>query len=149
MDAVNPVGDETKAVISPKAGFSVGFLKAKEGNGPVLHNHNTNETFIPMQGRWRFVWEAAPAHDEFLDLGPYDTISFPPGVPRRFECLEPPATYDEGLLLAIVSGDAPISEAMPGVKELLQAVNKGTLPTLSVDPDKLPILTTVNGGFGG
>lgn len=148
-DAVNPVGDDAKAVIAPKAGFSVGFLKAKPGNGPVLHNHNTNETFIPMQGVWRFVWEASPAHDEILDLDPYDTVSFPPGVPRRFECLSAPQAYDEGLLLAIVGEDGPVSEAMPGVKDLIMQINKGVLPTIPGAPDKPILMTTKTGGFGG
>jgi len=143
------VGDDTKAIITLKAGFSVGFLKSKPANGPALHNHNTNETFIPMQGRWRFVWEASPAHEEFLDLGPYDTISFPPGVPRRFECLEAPAAYDEGLLLAVVGEDAPVSEAMPGVKDLLMKFNKGKIPTIVGHPDSPILMTTENGGFGG
>jgi mannose-6-phosphate isomerase-like protein (cupin superfamily) len=144
-NAVTPVGNDAKARISPKAGFSCGFLKAKPGNGPVLHNHDSNETFIPMQGTWRFVWEAEPAHDEFVDLGPYDTISFPPGIPRRFECLVPPETYEEGLLLAINQGDAPYSEAMPGVKDLLIRYQKGDIPTLNGSI----LLTTTSGGFGG
>ena len=76
--AVNPVGDDATALIHPNAGFSLGFLKTTPGNGPVLHNHNSNETFIPLGGTWRFTWESSPAHTEFVDLGPYDTISFPP-----------------------------------------------------------------------
>ena len=146
-DAVNPVGDDTPALISPKAGFSVGWLKAEPGNGPVLHNHNTNETFIPIGGRWRFIWEASPAHDEMLDLDPYDTISFPPGVPRRFECLVPSPGYARGLLLAIVADDAPVSEAMPGVKDLLMRIKKGELET--IDQEGNIRLTTPTGGFGG
>jgi mannose-6-phosphate isomerase-like protein (cupin superfamily) len=136
-DSVNPVGDDTPSLIKPKAGFSVGYLKAKPHNGPVLHNHNTNETFIPLAGTWRFTWEASPAHMETVDLGPYDTVSFPPGVPRAFENLVPAADSDEGLLLAIVDQDAPISEAMPGVKELLMKVNKGELPMLQTGPADL------------
>ena len=148
-NAVNPVGDDARAVIKPKAGFSVGFLKSKPRNGPVIHNHNTNETFIPLQGTWRFIWEESPAHEEFVDLEPYDTISFPPGVPRRFENLEASPGWEEGLLLAVVGDDAPISEAMPGVKALLMSMAKGELPTISGDPANPPLLTTKNGGFGG
>jgi mannose-6-phosphate isomerase-like protein (cupin superfamily) len=133
-DAVNPVGDDTPSAIKPKAGFSVGYLKAKPHNGPVMHNHNSNETFIPLAGTWRFTWEASPAHMETVDLGPYDTVSFPPGVPRAFENLVPAPDSEEGLLLAIVDQDAPISEAMPGVKQLLMAVNKGDLPMLQTGP---------------
>jgi hypothetical protein len=144
-DSVNPVGDDAHALISPKAGFSVGFLKTTPANGPVLHNHDTNETFIPLGGKWRFTWEASPAHTEFVDLDPYDTISFPPGVPRRFENLIPTPGDTQGLLLAIVAGDAPISQAMPGVKDELIAVKKGTWPTIGGNV----LLTTTKGGFGG
>ncbi|WP_175821263.1 cupin domain-containing protein [Burkholderia sp. BCC0419] len=145
-DAVNPVGDDAHACIAPKAGFSVGFLKAKPGNGPVLHNHNSNETFIPLGGTWRFTWETGPAKMEFVDLNVYDTISFPPGVPRCFENVVPTPGDDEGLLLAIVQDDAPLSEAMPGVMELIRQFSDGTLPTLS---DGAVPLTTRQGGFGG
>jgi mannose-6-phosphate isomerase-like protein (cupin superfamily) len=147
-DSVNPVGGAT-ALISPKAGFSVGFLKAKPHNGPVLHNHNTNETFIPLGGTWRFTWEASPAHMEFFDLDAFDTISFPAGVPRSFENLVPSPGDEEGLLVAIVGEDAPISEAMPGVKQLLMSVAKGDLPTISGASDKPILMTTKDGGFGG
>ena len=147
-DSVNPVGDAV-GPIAPKAGFSVGFTKCKPGNGPVLHNHNTCETFMPLTGRWRFTWESSPAHDEFIDLDPYDTVAFPPGVPRRFENLIPAPSDEEGLMLAIVGQDAPISEAMPGVKQMLMSIAKGDLPTLKDDPDKMPLMTTKDGGFGG
>lgn len=49
-DSVNPVGDDTPSLISPKAGFSVGYLKAKPHNGPVLHNHNTHALSLLMRG---------------------------------------------------------------------------------------------------
>ena len=172
-DSVNPVGDDTPAAIKPKAKFSVGYTKCRPHNGPVLHNHNTNETFIPMTGTWRFTWEASPAHSEHVDLGPYDAISFPPGVPRRFENLVPAPDSEDALMLAIVAEDDPISEAMPGVKQLLMEVSKGELPTLKTGPEhartseagtsadapsgkggesddeKSILLTTANGGFGG
>ncbi|MEA2807518.1 MAG: hypothetical protein QOJ17_1659, partial [Rhodospirillaceae bacterium] len=173
-DAVNPVGDDTPSAIKPKAGFSVGYLKARPHNGPVLHNHNTNETFIPLSGKWRFSWEASPAHIETVDLDPYDTVSFPPGVPRMFENLVPAVDEGEGLLLAIVGEDAPVSEAMPGVVQLLMQASKGDLPMFqtgpadmkqpdnaggdtasgapatSADPaGKSILMTTGSGGFGG
>jgi mannose-6-phosphate isomerase-like protein (cupin superfamily) len=147
-ESVNPVGDAV-GPIAPKAGFSVGFIRCLPHNGPVLHNHNSNETFIPLTGRWRFIWESSPAHEEFIDLDPYDTVSFPPGVPRRFENLIPAPSLDDGLMLAIVAGDAPISEAMPGVKQMLMEIATGKLPMIAGDPDQLPLLTTTDGGFGG
>ena len=148
-DSVNPVGDDAVGPINPKAGFSIGFTKCNPGNGPVLHNHNTNETFIVMTGRWRFTWESEPAHEDFIDLDPYDTVSFPPGVPRRFENLVPAPSDEDGLLLAVVGGDAPISEAMPGVKDMLMKIAKGTLPTMKGDKDNPPLMTTKDGGYGG
>ena len=162
-DAVNPVGDETPSAIKPKAGFSVGYLRARPHNGPVLHNHDTNETFIPLSGKWRFSWEASPAHIEVVELDPYDTVSFPPGVPRMFENLVPAVDEEEGLLLAIVGGEAPVSEATPGVVQLLIQATKGDLPMLQTGAadkkqpgnaggehaGKSILMTTSGGGFGG
>jgi pimeloyl-ACP methyl ester carboxylesterase len=84
-----------------------------------------------------------------VDLDPYDVISFPPGVPRAFENLTPTLGEEEGLIVAIVAGDAPISEAMPGVKQLLMSSVKGDLPTMGSEPNKTVLMTTKNGGFGG
>ena len=53
-DAVtSPVGDEASrlAAIPISEGFNLGYCRAKPGNGPMMHNHDTNETFIPMTGR--------------------------------------------------------------------------------------------------
>jgi mannose-6-phosphate isomerase-like protein (cupin superfamily) len=147
-ESVNPVGDDARALISPKAGFSLGFLKTTPGNGPVLHNHNTNETFIPLGGMWRFTWESSPAHTEFVDLGAFDTISFPAGVPRRFENLAPTPGDTQGLLLAIVEDDAPVSEAMPGVLKEFADLMSGEMKVLAKD-GKAVSLTTKSGGFAG
>jgi mannose-6-phosphate isomerase-like protein (cupin superfamily) len=146
--SVNPVGDDARALIAPKAGFSLGFLKTTPSNGPVLHNHNTNETFIPLGGMWRFTWESSPAHTEFVDLGPYDTISFPPGVPRRFENLQPTPGDTQGLLLAVVEDDAPVSEAMPGVLKEFADLMSGEMKVLAMDGKAVP-MTPRSGGFAG
>lgn len=77
-----------------------------------------------------------------------------------FENLVPAPDEEEGFLLAIVAEEAPISEAMPGVMQLLMQASKGELPMLQTGPatDKAtggdhpgkPILmTTKSGGFGG
>jgi mannose-6-phosphate isomerase-like protein (cupin superfamily) len=148
--AVNPVGNDaggTGALISPKAGFSLGFLKTPPGNGPVLHNHNTNETFMPLGGTWRFTWESSPAHTEFVDLGPYDTISFPPGVPRRFENLAPTPGDTQGLLLAVVGDDAPESEAMPGVLKEFADLVSGEMKVLAKNGEAIPMSKA--GSFAG
>ena len=87
-DAVtSPVGDEASrlAAIPISEGFNLGYCRAKPGNGPMMHNHDTNETFIPMTGTWRCSWENENGETEFVDVGPLDVVSFPPGVARRFE----------------------------------------------------------------
>jgi hypothetical protein len=83
----SPVGDQAAqlAAIKISEGFNLGYCKAKPGHGPEMHNHDTNETFIPMTGTWRASWENEKGEVEFVDLGPLDVVSFPPGMIRRFE----------------------------------------------------------------
>ena len=98
--------------ISIAEGFNLGYCKAKPGCGPLMHNHDTNETFIAMTGRWRCEWNEGDAM-EYVDLDPYDVISFPVGVARRFMNV----TYDEPgkehLLMFIIGGDQPQAEFTP------------------------------------
>ena len=110
----SPVGADASAMpaIAIAEGFNLGYCKAKPGKGPLMHNHDTNETFIAMTGRWRCEWNEGAAM-EYLDLGPYDVISFPVGVARRFMNV----TYDEPakehLLMFIIGGNQPQAEFTP------------------------------------
>ena len=112
--ATSPVGDDASSMpaISIAEGFNLGYCKAKPGRGPLMHNHDTNETFIPMTGRWRCEWNEGEAM-EYVDLNPYDVISFPPGVARRFMNV----TYDEPgkehLLMFVIGGNSPQAEFTP------------------------------------
>ena len=112
--ATSPVGDDASAMpaIGIAEGFNLGYCKAKPGKGPLMHNHDTNETFIPMTGRWRCEWNEGKA-TEYVDLNPYDVISFPVGVARRFMNV----TYDEPnrehLLMFIIGGNQPQAEFKP------------------------------------
>ena len=47
----SPVGDRASAMpaISIAEGFNLGYCKAKPGKGPLMHNHDTSETFIAMK----------------------------------------------------------------------------------------------------
>jgi hypothetical protein len=107
----SPVGADASAMpaISIAEGFNLGYCKARPGKGPLMHNHDTNETFIPMTGRWRCEWNEGEAM-EHVDLEPYDVISFPPGVARRFMNV----TYDEPgkehLLMFVIGGNQPQAE---------------------------------------
>src|SRR5262245_351846 len=100
--------------------FNLGYCKAKPGKGPLMHNHDTNETFICLTGRWRAEWNEGDAM-EYVDLDPYDVISFPVGVARRFMNV----TYDEPnrehLLMFIIGGDQPQAEFTPAAMRRCEA----------------------------
>jgi hypothetical protein len=114
----SPVGANASAMpaIAIAEGFNLGYCKAKPGKGPLMHNHDTNETFIPMTGRWRCEWNEGEAM-EYVDLNPYDVISFPVGVARRFMNV----TYDEPgkehLLMFIIGGNQPQAEFTPAAMQ--------------------------------
>jgi hypothetical protein len=57
----------------------------------MMHNHDTNETFIPMTGVWRCSWENERGDVESVDLNPLDVISFPPARSADSRT-SPPAT---------------------------------------------------------
>ena len=114
-DAVtSPVGQDASSMpaIPIAEGFNLGYCKAKPGKGPLMHNHDTNETFIAMTGKWRCEWNEGDKM-EYVDLDPYDVISFPVGVARRFMNV----TYDEPgkehLLMFIIGGNQPQAEFTP------------------------------------
>ncbi len=110
----SPVGADASSMpaISIAEGFNLGYCKAKPGKGPLMHNHDTNETFVAMTGRWRCEWNEGDAK-EHVDLGPLDVISFPVGVARRFMNV----TYDEPnrehVLMFIIGGNQPQAEFTP------------------------------------
>ena len=113
--------------ISISEGFNLGYCKARPGKGPLMHNHDTNETFIPMTGRWRCEWNEGEAM-ESVDLDPYDVISFPPGVARRFMNV----TYDEPgkehLLMFVIGGNQPLAEFTPLAMQRCEAYARGQAP---------------------
>jgi mannose-6-phosphate isomerase-like protein (cupin superfamily) len=118
----SPVGANasTMPAISIAEGFNLGYCRAKPGKGPLMHNHDTNETFIAMTGRWRCEWNEGEAL-EHVDLEPYDVISFPVGVARRFMNV----TYDqpgkEHLLMFIIGGNQPQAEFTPAALQRCEA----------------------------
>lgn len=110
----SPVGQEAaqNAAIPINEGFNLGFAKAKPGRGPLMHNHDTNETFMPITGVWRAEWNEGE-HRQHVDLGPLDCISFPPGAARRFMNVTPGEADTEHVLLFVIAGDAPEAEFTP------------------------------------
>jgi len=110
----SPVGADasTMPAISIAEGFNLGYCRAKPGKGPLMHNHDTNETFIALTGRWRCEWNEGSAI-EHVDLEPYDVISFPVGVARRFMNVTYGEPDQEHLLMFIIGGDQPQAEFTP------------------------------------
>src|SRR5688572_5691623 len=125
----SPVGADASAMpaIAIAEGFNLGYCKATPGKGPLMHNHDTNETFIPMTGKWRCEWNEGEAM-EHVDLAPYDVISFPPGVARRFMNV----TYDEPgrehLLMFVVGGNQPQAEFTPLAMQRCEAFAREPAP---------------------
>jgi len=109
---VSPVGAKAArmSAIKIQEGFNLGFCEAVPGKGPMMHNHDTNETFIAMSGRWRASWESAAGVVEHVDLEPLDVISFPPGAIRRFENVTEGPADQYSVLMFVIAGNAPGAE---------------------------------------
>ena len=71
-----------KTTIDIDEGLNVAFLEVEPNNGVTYHSHDTNETFVVLDGRWHFFW--GKDEGESVELGPRDTISFPGPAERRF-----------------------------------------------------------------
>jgi mannose-6-phosphate isomerase-like protein (cupin superfamily) len=118
----SPVGDDASSMpaIPIAEGFNLGYCKAQPGKGPLMHNHDTNETFIAITGRWRCEWNEGAAK-EHVDLAPLDVISLPVGVARRFMNV----TYDEPgrehVLMFIIGGNQPQAEFTPAAMQRCEA----------------------------
>ena len=108
----SPVGTKASrmAAIKISEGFNLGYCRALPGKGPMLHNHDTNETFIAMTGTWRASWENEKGEVEYVDLEPLDVVSFPPGLIRRFENVTKGDPNHESILMFVIGGDAPRAE---------------------------------------
>lgn len=109
---VSPVGAAAArmAAVKISEGFNLGYCRAVPGKGPMMHNHDTNETFIGITGAWRASWENEEGKVEHVDLKPLDVISFPPGVIRRFENVTQGPADEYSILMFVIGGDAPGAE---------------------------------------
>ena len=108
----SPVGIKAArmAAIKISEGFNLGYCRALPGRGPMLHNHDTNETFIAMTGTWRASWLNEKGRLEHVDLKPLDLISFPPGAIRRFMNVTRGPKNKASTLMFVIGGNAPSSE---------------------------------------
>ena len=99
----------------------MGFARCKVGCGPLMHNHDTNETFMPVTGKWRCAWNEGDDYEEIV-AGPCDVISFPAGAMRRFECVEAAPGEETALIMFIVAGNAPANEFSEAARRRMQEV---------------------------
>lgn len=108
----SPVGAKAArmAAIKISEGFNLGFCRALPGKGPMMHNHDTNETFICITGKWRASWEQPNGKVDHFDLDPLDVISFPPGCIRRFENVTKGARNKYATLMFVIAGNGPSAE---------------------------------------
>jgi mannose-6-phosphate isomerase-like protein (cupin superfamily) len=128
----SPVGENASrlAAIKISEGFNLGYCRAKPGNGPMMHNHDTNETFIPMTGTWRCSWENEKGDVESVDVGPLDVVSFPPGVARRFANVTAGGDPNEdSILMFVIGGDGPKAEFTDQAMEILETAGAWKKPS--------------------
>ena len=118
----SPFGDMAPAAVSHlKAGFGLSFIAALPGCGVSMHTHDTVETFLVISGKWKLEWELDTGPD-FAILEPLDFMACPIGVQRRFECVESAPDKDDGLILGMIAGESPATEASPAaIRRLVEA----------------------------
>ncbi len=122
-EVFSPVGGKAArmAAIKISEGFNLGYCEALPGHGPLMHNHDTNETFIAITGRWRGSWEDENGNVEHVDLDPLDVISFPPGLIRRFQNVTDGPKDQYSVLMFVIAGDQPGAEFSPAALAAIAA----------------------------
>lgn len=125
-DVFSPIGDKAKPKIAHlAAGFGLAYVEAEPGKGVLMHVHDTNETFVVVEGVWKVEWEGKDG-DEHVILEERDVISVPTNIQRRFECLSAPPGKSTGLLMAVVAGDNPAVEWSPEAIEVMKKAGTWT-----------------------
>jgi len=89
------------AAALPADAFHLNLVRCAPGKSAPLHNHLTQEVFIPLSGAWEVFW--GPDGARALRLGPWDTVSIPPGVSRGFRNVGD----DDAWLIGIAGGPDP------------------------------------------
>lgn len=86
------------SAITDAQDFNLTLVQAAPRKGAALHSHTTVEVFISLSGEWAIYW--GDNGEEEIILGPWDTISVPPGVMRGFRNV----SNEEAYLMAILGG---------------------------------------------
>jgi mannose-6-phosphate isomerase-like protein (cupin superfamily) len=100
MRGFSVIGHVTKTApaIPAEHGFTLAFNQVQPGKGAPLHSHSVVEVFVPLSGRWKFFWGEDDKGE--VELGPWDTISFPAGLMEGFRNI----SDQEGTLLVVLGG---------------------------------------------
>jgi mannose-6-phosphate isomerase-like protein (cupin superfamily) len=88
--------------ITDNRDFNVAVVRCQPGKGTLHHDHETNEVFMPLKGRWKVFW-GTDEDSRYVILDPWDIASCPPHVMRGFRNVGD----EEGLLFVIVGGTDP------------------------------------------
>jgi len=106
-DIINMVGMGVteNAALKPNVtegavGFSITYVRARNGKGAALHQHATEEVFIPVKGRWQVFWLEGE-RECAIDLDEGEVVNVPIGIYRGFRSL---TDAPDALLMAIVGG---------------------------------------------
>ncbi|MEO1193924.1 MAG: cupin domain-containing protein [Pseudomonadota bacterium] len=90
---------EMQPAIKVEHPFSVSIIKVDPGKGAGLHAHNTEEVFIPINGKLAVFWGDEGENE--VELGPMDTVTVPIHVMRGFRNADDKTIE----VIAIVGGD--------------------------------------------
>lgn len=98
------VGEDARQrpAITDNRDFNVSVVRCAPGKGTLHHDHETNEVFMPLKGRWKIFW-GADEDSRCVHLDPWDVASCPPHVMRGFRNVGD----EEGLLFVIVGATDP------------------------------------------
>jgi mannose-6-phosphate isomerase-like protein (cupin superfamily) len=95
------------------------FLVHNEpGQGPALHHHPYDETFVILEGRVR-----VQVGEETVDGGPGDIVIGPPGIPHGFTNLGP----ERARLVCIHAAPAMHTEFLAPVADVTGARGGGAI----------------------
>ena len=64
----------------------MGFIKAEADKRPLTCDHGTNETFMPVTGKWNYAWNTFDDLKEII-AGRCDVVSLPAGCDATFRML--------------------------------------------------------------
>jgi mannose-6-phosphate isomerase-like protein (cupin superfamily) len=81
--------------------FHLNIVRCAPGKAAPLHNHLTQEVFIPLSGTWEIFW--GPDGARCLRVEAWDTVSVPAGVSRGFRNVG----EVEACLIGIAGGQDP------------------------------------------